>query len=408
MATPSHLPPSQRRTTLYAWEGKDRSGRLTRGEMPASGTTVVSATLRRQGIQALSIRKKRIQRDSKIREKELALFTRQLTTMLKAGLPLLQALSIVARSQTNPALARLILNLRAEVESGSSLHQAFARHPRYFNTLFCNLVAAGEEAGLLDELLDSLAHYQEKTLALKSKVRAALTYPAAIVTVAVLVTCVIMIWVVPTFKDVFSSFGAELPLPTRIVIALSDFMGRYWWALAASLAIAGGWSARTWRRSVVWRARTDRLLLKLPAFGELVRKATVARWSRTLATLFGAGIPLIEALQAVAAAAGNAVYADATSAVRHQVSGGASLTAAIEQTGLFPGMVGQMVAIGEESGTLDQMLLKVADFYDLEVTEAVASLSNLMEPFIMVVLGIVIGGLVIAMYLPIFKLGSVI
>jgi len=408
MATSPQRPPARRRTTLYAWEGKDRNGKLARGEMPASGTAMVGAMLRRQGIQAVSIRKKRIQRDSPIREKELTLFTRQLATMLKAGVPLLQAFGIVARSQTNPALARLILSLCADVESGTSLNLAFARHPRYFNTLFCNLVAAGEQAGLLDELLDSLARYQEKTLALKNKVRAALIYPAAIVTVAILVTSVIMIWVVPTFKEVFSSFGAELPLPTRIVIAISDFMARYWWILAGLLGGAMGWSVRIWRRSVAWRARTDRLLLRLPLFGKLVRKATVARWSRTLATLFGAGISLIDALQAVGAAAGNAAYADATATIRQQVAAGASLTTALEQTRMFPGMVGQMVAIGEESGALDEMLAKVADFYEIEVTEAVASLSNLMEPFIMVVLGVVIGGLVIAMYLPIFKLGSVI
>ncbi|WP_050479030.1 type II secretion system F family protein [Herbaspirillum rhizosphaerae] len=408
MATSPQRPSSRPRETLYAWEGKDRSGRTMRGEMPAGGTAVVSAMLRRQGIRAMSIRKKRIQRERRIGAKELALFTRQLATMLKAGVPLLQAFGIVERSQANPALARLIHALRADVEGGASLNQAFARHPRYFNALFSNLVAAGEQAGLLDEVLDSLAHYQEKTLALRSKVRAALTYPAAIVTVALLVTSIIMIWVVPTFKDVFSSFGAELPLPTRIVIALSDFMARYWWVLAALLGGGIGWTLHLWRRSADWRARTDRVLLRLPVFGKLVRHATIARWSRTLATLFSAGIPLIDALQAVGAAAGNAVYADATTAVRQQVAGGASLTAAIEHTRLFPDMVGQMVAIGEESGALDRMLLKVADFYDMEVTEAVASLSNLMEPFIMVVLGVVIGGLVIAMYLPIFKLGSVI
>ena len=408
MATSPQRSSSRQRETLYTWEGKDRSGRTSRGEMPAGGTAVVSAMLRRQGIQAVSIRKKRIQRERRISDKELALFTRQLATMLKAGVPLLQAFGIVARSQANPALTRLIQTLRADVEGGTSLNLAFARHPRYFNSLFCNLVAAGEQAGLLDEVLDSLARYQEKTLALKSKVRAALTYPAAIVTVATLVTSIIMVWVVPTFKDVFSSFGAELPLPTRIVIALSDFLAQYWWMLAALFGGGIGWAMHVWRRSAVWRARADRFLLRQPVFGKLVRHATIARWSRTLATLFGAGIPLIDALQAVGAAAGNDVYADASTAIGQQVAGGASLTAAIEQTRLFPDMVGQMVAIGEESGALDQMLLKVADFYDMEVAEAVASLSNLMEPFIMVVLGVVIGGLVIAMYLPIFKLGSVI
>lgn len=410
MTTQQRRPARQQspRQTLYVWEGRDRANQRTRGEMRASGAAMVSATLRRQGIQTSSVAKKKLQHERPISSKDLALFTRQLATMLKAGVPLLQAFSIVARSQHNPALARLILDVRADVESGTSLNQAFARHPRHFDTLFCNLVAAGEQIGLLDELLDSLARYQEKTLALKSKLRAALTYPVAIVAVAMLVTSVIMIWVVPTFKEVFSSFGAELPLPTRIVIVLSNFMAHYWWLLA-SLSGAGVYGLlRACRRSAAWRARMERWLLKLPLVGELARKATIARWSRTLATLFGAGIPLIDALQAVSGAAGNAVYADATRTISRQVAGGASLTAAIEHTALFPAIVGQMVAIGEESGALDQMLFKVADFYEMEVTEALASLSNLMEPFIMVVLGVVIGGLVIAMYLPIFKLGSVI
>jgi len=401
-------PPQSPRETLYAWEGRDRANQRTRGEMRASGAAMVSATLRRQGIQTSSVTKKKLQHERPISAKDLTLFTRQLATMLKAGVPLLQAFSIVARSQHNPALARLILGVRADVESGTSLNQAFARHPRHFDTLFCNLVAAGEQIGLLDELLDSLARYQEKTLALKSKLRAALTYPVAIVAVAMLVTSVIMIWVVPTFKEVFSSFGAELPLPTRIVITLSNFMAHYWWLLASLLGGGSYCLLRALRRSAAFRARMERWLLKLPLLGELARKATIARWSRTLATLFGAGIPLIDALQAVSGAAGNAVYADATRTISRQVAGGASLTAAIEHTELFPAIVGQMVAIGEESGALDQMLFKVADFYEMEVTEALAALANLMEPFIMVVLGVVIGGLVIAMYLPIFKLGSVI
>jgi type IV pilus assembly protein PilC len=397
-----------RRETLYAWEGKDRSGVPMQGEMRAGGATSVSALLRRQGIRTQIIRKKRNQHDKPIRDKELALFTRQLATMLKAGAPLLQAFGIVARSQGNQTFARLIMRLRADVESGTSLHQAFARHPRHFNSLFCHLVAAGEQAGLLHELLDSLARHQEKMLALKSRIRAALVYPAAIVIVATLVTSIIMIWVVPTFKDVFSSFGAELPLPTRIVIALSDCMTAYWWLLAGIPGSAIGWFVHSWRRSPSVQAKTDRLLLRLPLFGKLIGQATVARWSRTLAVMFGAGVPLIDALQAVGDAAGNAAYADATTAILRQVVAGSGLSAAIERSGMFPGIVVQMVAIGEESGALDQMLIKVADFHEIEVGEAVASLSKLMEPFIMVVLGVVIGALIIAMYLPIFKLGSVI
>jgi type IV pilus assembly protein PilC len=396
------------RDELYAWEGRDRQGKPARGEMRAGGPALVGAMLRRQGIRPTSVRKKGVRRDKRIGDKDIALFTRQLATMLKAGVPLLQAFDIVARSQANPALARLVAGLRADVEGGSGLHQAFGRHPRQFDALYCSLVAAGEQAGLLDELLARLAHYKEKTLATRSKVRAALVYPVAIVAFAVLVTSIIMIWVVPSFKEVFSSFGAVLPLPTLIVIAISDFMTAYWWMLAATLGGASAWLVQAWRRSAALRARADRWLLRLPVFGNIVRKAALARWSRTLATLFAAGMPLVDALVSVRGAAANAVYAEATAAIGRQVGDGASLAAAIESTGLFPELVGQMVAIGEESGALDQMLAKVADFYEIEVDEAVASISTLMEPFIMLVLGVVIGGLVIAMYLPIFKLGSVI
>jgi type IV pilus assembly protein PilC len=393
---------------LYAWEGRDRDGKPAHGEMRAAGPALVGAMLRRQGIRPTVIRKKSVQRDKRIGEKDIALFTRQLATMLKAGVPLLQAFDIVARSQANPALARLVAGLRADVEAGSGLHQAFGRHPRQFDALYCNLVAAGEQAGLLDELLARLAHCKEKTLATRSKVRAALVYPAAIVAFAVLVTSIIMIWVVPSFKEVFGSFGAALPLPTLIVIAISDFMTKYWWMLAATIGGAIAWLLRAWRGSSALQAKADRWLLRLPVFGNVVRKAALARWSRTLATLFAAGVPLVEALQSVRGAAANAVYAEATAVIGRNVGDGASLAAAIEGTGLFPDLVGQMVAIGEESGALDQMLAKVADFYEIEVDEAVASISTLMEPFIMLVLGVVIGGLVIAMYLPIFKLGSVI
>lgn len=396
------------RDELYAWEGRDSQGKPARGEMRAGGPALVGAMLRRQGIQAASIRKKSVQRDKRIGEKDIALFTRQLATMLKAGVPLLQAFDIVARSQANPALARLVAGLRTEVEGGSGLHQAFGRHPRQFDALYCNLVAAGEQAGLLDELLARLAHYKEKTLATRSKVRAALVYPVAIVAFAVLVTSIIMIWVVPSFKEVFGSFGAALPLPTLIVIAISDFLTKYWWMLITTIGGAGAWLIRAWRRSPALQARADRWLLRLPVFGNIVRKAALARWSRTLATLFAAGVPLVDALQSVRGAAANAVYAEATATIGRDVGDGASLAAAIERTGVFPELVGQMVAIGEESGALDQMLAKVADFYEIEVDEAVAAISTLMEPFIMLVLGVVIGGLVIAMYLPIFKLGSVI
>jgi type IV pilus assembly protein PilC len=393
---------------LFLWEGKDRQGRVQRGEVRASGSASVSASLRRQGIRTSYVRPKPRTRRQPIRDKEIALLTRQLATMLKAGVPLLQAFDIVARCQSNPALTQLLHRLRSDVAAGASLHEALARHPRQFDTLFCNLVAAGEQAGLLDELLDNLAQHKEKTLAIKSQVRTALVYPVAIVACAILVTAVIMIWVVPSFKQVFSSFGADLPWPTLIVITLSDFMASYWWLLAALAATIAALLMRAWRSSSRLRAKTDRWLLRLPLFGSIVCKATLARWTRTLATLFAAGVPLVQALQSVADASGNTVYCDATHHIAQQISNGTSLTAAIEHTRLFPDMVGQMVAIGEESGALDQMLDKVADFYEIEVNEAVASLSTLLEPIIMLVLGIVIGGLVIAMYLPIFKLGTVI
>jgi type IV pilus assembly protein PilC len=404
------MPNASRTSTpvLFLWEGKDRQGRLLRGEVHAHGIASVSAALRRQGIQTIRVRKKPRTRPHALRAKDITLFTRQLATMLRAGIPLLQAFDIVARSQAKPAMAQLVRQLRSDVASGSSLQQALARHPQHFDTLFCNLVAAGEQAGLLDEILTNLAQHQEKTLAIKSQVRAALTYPLAIVLCAILVMTVIMIWVVPSFTQVFSSFGAALPWPTLAVIAVSDFMLAYWWGLAALSALMASLLARTWRHSAHWRARADRWLLRLPWFGAIVCKATLARWTRTLATLFAAGLPLVEALQSVAGAAGNAVYADATTQIARQVSHGSSLAAAIEHSRQFPDMVGQMVAIGEESGALDQMLSKVADFYEIEVNEAVASLSILLEPIIMLILGVSIGGLIIAMYLPIFKLGSVI
>lgn len=408
MSTTDHDNAHARSGTLYQWEGKDSDGKAVRGVMQAAGPAVVSATLRRRHIKTTRVMKKSRPREPAFGAKDLALFTRLLAAMLKAGVPLLQAFGIVARSQANAALARLILALRADVEGGSSLHRAFARHPRHFNALFCNLVAAGEQAGLLDEVLASLALCQEKSLATRSKVRTAMTYPAAIVGFAVLVTAVIMIWVVPSFTDVFQSVGAELPVPTQVVIALSGFLTTYGWALAGAIVVAAMLWCHAWRRSASLRARTDRWLLGLPLIGNVVCKAVLARWSRTLATLFAAGVPLVDALESVRGAAGNAVYADATAVIGRKVADGVSLAMAIETTGLFPEMVSQLVLIGEESGALDQMLAKAAEFYETDVDEAVASLSTLAEPFIMLVLGVIIGGLVISMYLPIFKLGSVI
>ncbi len=393
---------------LFAWEGKDKTGRVVQGELRASNAAGVGAVLRRQGVVLTRVKKKSIPRGKKITEKDICIFTRQLSTMLKAGVPLLQSFDIVARGHANPSATRLLLDLRADVETGTSLSQAFRRYPQYFDALFCHLVAAGEQAGILDDLLARLATYKEKTLSVRGKIRSALVYPAAVIAVAIIVTAVIMIWVVPSFKSVFESFGAELPLPTLFVIWISDRFVEYWHLLFGSLAIGTTLFIRSWKRSPRLQAMTDRLMLKLPVFGEVIRKATIARWTRTLATMFTAGVPLVESLDSVGGAAGNAVYHEATQRISSAVKSGTSLTTAMQQTQVFPSMVTQMVAIGEESGALDDMLRKVAEFYEDEVDAAVASLSSLMEPIIMVILGVLIGGLVIAMYLPIFKLGSVV
>ncbi len=393
---------------LFAWEGTERSGRTVSGEIRAPNAPTASLHLRRQGITVARLKKKPVTRSQRVKEKDLCAFTRQLATMMRAGVPLLQSFDILARGHANPAVGRLLLEIRADVETGTSLAQAFRRYPQYFDRLFCSLVAAGEQAGILEDLLARLATYKEKTLALKNKIRSAMFYPAAVLAVAVIVTAVIMIWVVPSFKNVFESFGAELPLPTLFVIWLSDQFVAYWHLVLGSLVIASMLAARAWKRSPALQAVTDRALLRLPVLGPVIRKAVIARWTRTLATMFSAGVPLIESLEPVGGAAGNAVYHDASLRIAAAVNSGTSLTAAMQQTQVFPPMVTQMAAIGEESGALDDMLRKVAEFYEDEVDAAVASLSSLLEPLIMVVLGGLIGGLVIAMYLPIFKLGSVV
>lgn len=393
---------------IYLWEGKDRSNRVSTGEIRAANAPSAKLQLRRQGISITQIRKKPTPRARKISEKDLCVFTRQLATMMKAGVPLLQSFDIVARGHANPSVTKLLLDIRADVETGTSLSQAFRRYPQYFDKLFCNLVGAGEQAGILEDLLARLATYKEKTLALKGKIKSAMVYPAAVLAVAVIVTAVIMIWVVPSFKSVFESFGAELPLPTLFVIWLSDRFVEYWPMVFGGAAVGSVLFVRSWKRSPKMQAATDRLILKLPVFGAVIRKAVIARWTRTLATMFSAGVPLVESLESVGGAAGNAVYHEATQRIASAVASGTSLTVAMQQTQVFPSMVTQMAAIGEESGSLDEMLRKVAEFYEEEVDAAVASLSSLMEPVIMVILGGLIGGLVIAMYLPIFKLGSVV
>ena len=393
---------------IFAWEGKDKTGKTVRGEMRAGGETIVNVTLRRQGIMVTKVKKKAYRSGKKIQDKDLTLFTRQLATMMKAGVPLLQSFDIVGKGHANPSMAKLIMDLRADIETGTSLNNAFRKYPLYFDPLFCNLVGAGEQAGILEDLLTRLAIYKEKTLALKSKIKGALMYPCAIIAIAFIVTAVIMIWVVPAFKSVFSSFGANLPAPTLIVMGISDFVVQWWYIIFGSIFGALYFFFQAWRRSLKVQQAMDRILLRLPVFGEVIRKATIARWTRTLATMFAAGVPLVEALDSVGGASGNNVYLDATKKIQTEVSTGTSLTVAMQNANVFPNMVTQMVAIGEESGALDGMLGKVADFYEEEVDEAVKTLSSLMEPMIMVILGVLIGGLVVAMYLPIFKLGSVV
>ncbi|MEZ5628014.1 MAG: type II secretion system F family protein [Rhodocyclaceae bacterium] len=405
---------SARRTTqdvkehLYDWEGKDKKGKIVRGEVRAGGEAVVQATLRRQGILVTKVKKRKLSRGRRITDKDIALFTRQMATMMKSGVPLLQAFDIGIKGSANPSLGRLLNDIRNDVETGSSLSQAFRKHPVHFDQLFCNLVAAGEQAGILDSLLDRLATYKEKILAIKSKIKSALFYPTAVIVVAGIVVSVMMLFVIPEFKNVFTSFGADLPAPTLIVIAMSDYFVANWYivfGLFAAVIIA---LTMAYRRSEKAQNAMDRFILQVPVIGEVIRKATIARWTRTLSTMFAAGVPLVEALDSVGGAAGNHVYKVATKQIQSDVSTGTSLTVSMQGVKVFPTMVVQMVSIGEESGQLDSMLSKVADFFEQEVDDAVAGLSQLLEPMIMVFLGTVIGGLVVAMYLPIFKLGAVV
>ncbi|MCB6183640.1 type II secretion system F family protein [Leeia sp. TBRC 13508] len=392
----------------FAWEAKDKSGKTVKGETRAATKEIVAVQLRRQGLKPVVIKQARRSAGKKITDKDITLFTRQLSTMMKSGVPLLQSFDIVAKGHSNPSVTKLLMDIKSDIETGSSMSQAFKKYPLYFDALFCNLVEAGEQAGILETLLDRLATYKEKIQQVKGKIKSALFYPTSIIVAAFIITAVIMIFVIPAFKDLFSNFGADLPAPTMIVIAMSDFFVTYWWLLFGS--IGGGLYAffYTWKRSKTLQARMDRVMLALPIFGEVIRKATLARWSRTLATMFAAGVPLVEALESVGGASGNQVYVEATKGIQAEVSVGTSLTIAMQNSKVFPNMVLQMASIGEESGSLDSMLSKVADFYEEEVDRAVESLSSLMEPLIMVILGVLIGGLVIAMYLPIFKMGSVV
>jgi type IV pilus assembly protein PilC len=397
---------------VFAWEGTDKKGKKVKGETNAANPSVVKADLRRQGIKPLKVRKKSALLSSAKKKtiiaKDIAVFMRQLATMMSAGVPLVQSFEIIGRGHENPSMQELVLTIKADVESGSTLASALAKHPLYFDELVCNLVVAGEQAGILEGLLDKIATYKEKTEALKAKIKKALTYPTAVIVVAFVVTAILLIFVVPTFQELFEGFGADLPAFTQMVVSLSEWMQANWWlALLAVVGSVYGFSQAK-KRSRRFAHALDRIMLKVPIVGEILTKAVIARYARTLSTMFAAGVPLVEAMESVAGAAGNALYTEGILQMRDNVATGQQLQLSMTQTGLFPNMVVQMVAIGEESGSLDTMLAKVADFYEQEVDDMVDNLSSLLEPLIMAVLGILVGGLVVAMYLPIFKMGSVI
>ena len=412
MATKAATAPKPEKALVFTWEGTDRKGARIKGESRAANIALVRAELRRQGINPLKVRKKATSflsnRKKKITPKDIAVFARQLATMMAAGVPMVQAFDIVGRGHVNPTMQDMVLSIKADVEGGTSLTEALRKHPLQFDDLFCNLVQAGEQAGVLEILLDKIATYKEKTESIKGKIKKALFYPTAVIVVAILVVAIIMIFVIPQFQELFSSFGADLPTPTKIVIALSDFMTSWWWALLLIVGAAVAAGSATWKRSRKFREIVDRTLLKIPVIGNILHKAALARFCRTTSTMFAAGVPLVEALESVAGATGSVVYGNAVLQMREDVATGQSLQLSMRQQGLFPHMVIQMVSIGEESGSLDEMLAKVADFYEEEVDNAVDALSSLLEPLIMVVLGVLIGGLVIALYMPIFQLGAVV
>ncbi len=398
--------------STFAWEGTDKKGKKLKGETRANNPSIVKAELRRQGIAPLKVKKKSAlmtnAKKKKIVPKDIAIFMRQLSTMMGAGVPLVQSFEIIGRGHDNPSMQELILTIKADVESGSTLSDTLAKHPLYFDELVCSLVHAGEQAGILEGLLDKIATYKEKTENMKAKIKKAMFYPIAVVIIAFIVTAILLIFVVPQFQEIFSGFGADLPAFTLFVIGISEWMQKYWWM---AILIVGGTVyglGQAKLRSAKFRHGMDRLVLKLPIVGEIITKSIIARYARTMSTMFAAGVPLVEAMESVAGAAGNEVYREAIMDMRDNVATGQQLTLAMTQTGLFPNMVNQMVAIGEESGSLDAMLSKVADFYETEVDDAVDGLSSLLEPLIMAVLGVLVGGLIIAMYLPIFKLGAVV
>ncbi len=398
--------------TIYSWEGLNKNGDRVKGETPAESEAMARSDLRKNGINVVKIRKKPKPLLSggkkKIVPADIAYFLRQMTTMLASGVPLVQAFEIVGRGNEKPSVRDLILKIKSDVEGGETFAAALAKHPRQFDDLVVNLVEAGEQAGTLETLLDKVATYKEKTEALKAKIKKALFYPAAVVVVAIVVTAILLIYVVPQFEALFQGFGADLPVFTRMVVDLSEFTQSWWWAILGVLILIGIVFVQARRRSKRFARFLDFAILRAPAFGPILRKAAIARFARTLSTMFSAGVPLVDALDSVSGATGNAVYGEATQRMRDETAAGAQLQWSMRNTAVFPNMVVQMVAIGEESGSLDSMLAKVADFYEAEVDNAVDSLSSLLEPLIMVVLGVLVGGLVIAMYLPIFQMGQVI
>lgn len=396
---------------LFSWEGKDRKGKRVKGQTSGRSETDVKRALRKQGINPLRVRKQSGlfgPRKKKVRTEDIAIFARQMATMMTAGLPLVQALELVGQGHDNPTMGELIMALKADVEAGNSFAEALSRHPVHFDDLFVNLVDAGEKSGTLENLLDKVAIYKEKTEAIRKKVKKALTYPAAVVVVAFIVTGILLYFVVPQFQDLFQGFGADLPVFTLFVIALSEFVQQWWWVILLGIGATG--FAFTWvkKRSPAFRRLIDRVMLRLPVVGVILHKSALARYHRTLSTMFAAGVPLVEALDPVARAAGNIIFEEAVYEIRDEVASGTQLHQGMQAAGLFPPMATQMVAIGEESGSLDAMCAKVADYYESEVDALVDSLSSLLEPLIMAVLGILVGGLVVAMYLPIFQLGQVV
>ncbi|HSR63287.1 MAG TPA: type II secretion system F family protein [Gammaproteobacteria bacterium] len=401
------------KSDMFVWEGTDKQGKRVKGEMSGQSDALIKAMLRRQGINPQKVRKKPKPLfgsvgSKKITPKDITVFSRQLATMMSSGVPLVQAFEIVGRGHENAGMQELILGVKADVEAGGALTDALRKRPRYFNDLYCNLVEAGEHAGILEAILHKIAAYMEKTEALKSKIKSALFYPAAVIVVAFIIVTILMIFVIPQFQELFSSFGADLPALTLMIINMSKWFQANWYLLFGGivLAVIGFFEAR--KRSVAFGQFLDRMSLKIPVIGMILEKAAIARFARTLETMFAAGTPLVEAMNSVAGATGNIVFYNASLKIRDEISTGTQLQAAMRDTGLFPNMVVQMVAIGEESGAIDTMLGKVADWYEQEVDDAVEALTSLLEPMIMAFLGVVIGGLVIGMYLPIFKMGAVV